>query len=263
MEAGVAEFLTEFARYLVAAGIPSPRFSALARMAYFTAASRSGRFSNSRLNQSAVAAMTGLTRVQVRDFAKTKKPRLKARTDRIETLIGGWMTDAAFLTAESRPRKLSTTGRSAAFGRLVRKYGGDVPTRSILRELARNDLVKVTDGHVSLNARARQTFGQSQLKHLSHALTQLIESSSASLHKDRPIQSMMSEIAYPSASPKGKVLVQRKFSAGLKSFAEDLRATGTTASIEAPNKDGSIRSLTRTRILLITEETTSDDSISK
>jgi hypothetical protein len=262
-EARVAEFLSAFAQYLVAAGISIPRFSALTRIAYFTAASRNARFGNHRLNQSAVAAMTGLTRVQVRKFATAKKKGLRGRSDRIDNVIAGWMTDAIFVTAGSRPRRLSRRGRGASFSRLVRKYGGDVPTQSILREMLRNKLVTVRGDHVCLNASASQTLGQSQLGHLARALALLLGTTSIpSRNQDSP-HSLIGEIVYPSASLKGRIVMQKKISAGLKSFISDLHAAGTAASLEAPQTSGSNSSLTRTRVLLITEELTPDSLVSK
>src|SRR5688572_22924849 len=96
VEATLVEFMTEFARHLVAAGIPSARFCGIARVAYFAAATEHARFSNDRLNQSAVAAMTGLTRSQVRRFAKQSSPSAPSSRDRLGVLIDGWSTDASF-----------------------------------------------------------------------------------------------------------------------------------------------------------------------
>src|SRR5688572_27036192 len=87
VEEAVAELLSELARYLVAAGVPFPRFAGISRFAFFTAASQSAKFGNDRLNQSAIAAMTGLTRVQVREFAKQLTPELPHTKDRLEDVI--------------------------------------------------------------------------------------------------------------------------------------------------------------------------------
>jgi hypothetical protein len=126
----VTQFLAEFAKHLLAAGLSYSQFAALAQIAFFRAASESATFRNRRINYSAVAAMTGLTRVQVRELARDGSVTSSARRDRIAKIIEGWTTDVSFLKADSSPKSLNIGSRAGGFGDLVRKYGGDIPPRA-------------------------------------------------------------------------------------------------------------------------------------
>src|SRR5262245_40832071 len=99
--------MTEFARYLVAAGVSNSQFTAISRLAYFRAASHDAKFRNEKINQSALAAMTGLTRSQVRALLKQADGSVQEKSsDRIGRLLDGWTLDPAFVTASYSPRSL-------------------------------------------------------------------------------------------------------------------------------------------------------------
>jgi hypothetical protein len=253
-DADVTEFMSEFARYLVAAGVTSSRFARITRLAFFKAASESAKFTNSRMNRSALAAMTGLTRVQVREFAQTEIPSSKGRSDQVERVIRGWNSDAAFATPKGMPRPLTTVGKDSSFGLLVRKYGGDLPARSILREMVRNGLVTVKGKYVHLNRRDRQTKGQAHLQQLSLVLAQLLRKSASASGRTLSIRTIVRETSYTSPSPKGRALMQRKSMQGIQAFVHELQAAGTAASIETPRTKRQKSLTTRTRIMVLTEE---------
>lgn len=256
----VTEFMCEFACLLVAAGLTSTRFFDIARLAYFRAASLDAKFRNNRTNQSAVAAMTGLTRVQVRAFAKEMGPSGPSKPDRIQNMIRGWQTDEVFATSNYSPRRLSTGSKNGSFGQLVRRYGGDVPTRSILREMTRTGLVTVRGGFVYLNQRARQTRGEAKLQHLSQVLAQLIRQSGPARDRAYSLRAMIREVTYPSASPKGRAVLQKKSGEGLRAFMSELTAAGYAASIETPPTGTRTTRVTRSRVLILTEELDPNDS---
>jgi Family of unknown function (DUF6502) len=246
--------MSEFARYLLSAGVTSSRFARVARLAYFRAASNGSKFRNSRLNQSAVAAMTGLTRVEVRSFAKFERSNATARPDRITRIVIGWSTDIAFLTNDSLPRRLRIGGRRSDFAELVQRYGGDLPARSVLRELERNGLVTVKADSVQLNDWSRRTTGQIRLKQIVQCLTQLLDQGSVSSENATPLRTLLKEVTYPTSSPKGRALVQRKSLERLRSFVGELQAAGMAASVETPPSRGRSTKKVRTRVLVITEE---------
>jgi hypothetical protein len=246
--------MSEFARYLIAAGVTNSRFSRIARQALFRAASESARFRNSRLNQSAVAAMTGLTRVQVRQFAQADSTTINRRPDYIERIIKAWNTDPAFTTSNYVPRRLSVSGKHASFGGLVRKYGGDIPTRSILREMVRNELVAIKGQYVYLAQRVRQTKSQARLQHISLVLARLLKKSGVSSDFASPLRPLIMEVTYPSTSSKGRAVLQRKSTEGLRAFLSELQASGIAASMETPPSRRHKALVTRARIVIITDE---------
>ena len=148
------DFLSAFAEFLLAAGIKNSQFAAMMRLAFFQAASASAKLGNERINQSSVAAMTGLTRPQVRKFAQQTLPALPVRPDRIEKVVDGWTSDPRFADGKRGPSRLLISGRGDTFQSLVRKYGGDLPHKAILREMLRHELVSIRDGCVSLDRKS-------------------------------------------------------------------------------------------------------------
>lgn len=246
--------MSEFARYLVAAGVTNSRFARISRRAFFQAASENAKFTNSRMNRSALAAMTGLTRAQVRELAQTQQPGRKGRSDQIEKVIKGWSTDASFATSNSSPRPLAITGKDSQFVQLVRKYGGDLPARSILREVVRSGLATVKGKYIYLSRSGRLTKGQAQLRQLSVVLARLLKKSTSSSESTLSLRSTLGETSYLSPSPKGRALMHRKSVEGLQSFLRELQAAGAAASIETPPSKKQKSQKTRTRIMLLTEE---------
>jgi hypothetical protein len=254
VEAEVVEFLSAYAQYLLAAGIANTRLASLARLAYFKAASARARFGNERLNQSAVAAMTGLTRVQVRQFAKQSLPAPPRTRDRLDSLVEGWRTDLAFLTPHHEPRRLSVKSGPRSFDRLVRLYGGDIPARSVLRELERHGIATVKGGFVSLNYIARQTPEESRLSRVSRILSSLLnspESLPTSLSLPRSINV---EVTYPAVSEVGRRMVQRRFAESLQTFMAGLKEIGLAASSDFPASRKKKRGVTRAKLVLVAED---------
>lgn len=250
----VVDFLSEFAHCLVAAGITNQRLVGMVRLAFFRAASANAKFSNARLNQSDVAAMTGLTRLQVRQFAKQSSPTPSEKPDRIENVIDGWTADTSFTTPTHSPKRLRITGRGSTFNLLVKKYGGDIPHRAILREMQRHGYVTVRDGFVSLKRIARKTRDESRLHRLSSALADLLRRSSAGQSALSPLRTINIEISYPSTSDRGRVLLHKRTAEGLSAFLARIQAAGVAASIESPPSARQKGKISRTRVLLLTED---------
>jgi hypothetical protein len=250
----VIAFMSEFARHLVAAGITSSRFADISRNAFYKAASVDARFRNKRLNQSAVAAMTGLTRVQVREFSQQERAAPRAKPSRVESVVKGWSLDPAFLTASFRPKRLSIGRRNANFSTLVRKYGGDVPARSVLRELVRAGCVTVRGRFVSLKPDVGRTPGQTRLEYLSQSLVGLLGESSHCSGSAHPFQALNREVLYSATSTKGRILIQQRSARSLDALMAELKAAGDAASIESPPKSARKGLVTRTRVVLLSEE---------
>jgi hypothetical protein len=254
IDSNVVEFLSGFARNLIAAGITLPRFDGIARLAFFNAASTKAKFGNNRLNHSAVAAMTGLTRLQVRQFAKQADPPLTSKRDRIDNVVDGWSSDGAFITHNNLPRRLRLTGSGNTFGALVRKYGGDVPPRSMLRELERQGYVTLGETYVSLKRGATQTRDEARLRRISRALADLLGANEAGAASPSPLRTLALEVSYPASSDRGRAHLQRRAAEGLKVFLAGLQAAGVAASLESPPGRRQKGRVTRSRVVLVTEE---------
>jgi hypothetical protein len=245
-------FLAAFAEFLLAAGIKSPRFAAMMRLAFFRAASDSAKLGNYRINQSSVAAMTGLTRVQVRKFARQNQPVVPAKPDRIEKVVDGWTTDPWFATRTGGPRRIPISGRGATFRSLVRKYGGDLPHRAVLREMLRRNLVSSREGLVSLRPAVRRTREEAQLAILARSLTDLLKG--PRVIAPAALRTFNLEVSYPSASEKGRLLLHKRTSERLSAFLASIEASGVAASVDSPARNRQSVKLCRTRVMLVTED---------
>ncbi len=251
----IVEFMTEFARFLVAAGIPRTKFSRMVEFAYFQAASQDARFRNNRLNQSAVAAMTGLTRSQVRTMLKRQRSALEKTNDRIDRIIATWTSDAEYITAAFAPRRLRLIGPIPSFTTLVDKVGGDIPSRSILRELERQNFVSVDGRHVSLTRAAHSEHKTRSLRQLSSALARLLCTSGDVARDGSPLRAVTMEVNYPAQSSAGRILMQRRLAKSMKAFMADVEAAGAAVAMEAPSSAKNAKSRkSLAKILLITHE---------
>jgi len=253
-ESHVVDLMAELAKYLIAAGVSSNRFSAMSRLAYFFAASDQARFSNDRVNQSAVAAMTGLTRTQVRQFAKQLRPKTQEKRERLDVVLEGWVTDPAFTTAQLSPRSLSIAGRGNSFSALARKYGGDLPAKSLLRELTRHGFVTQRAGKVSLTPGAARSRQEYRLRFVAKLLANLIRTEYTDPRLAMSSRGVNLEIQYPASSEKGRILVQRRAEAGLKNFLSGLEEIGRAAAMSSPPSAARKRRVTRARVVLVTED---------
>lgn len=253
-DSAILSLLNELARQLVAAGISYPRFDAMVRLAYFQSASSRARFGNNRVNQSAVAAMTGLTRVEVRQFAKQLHPEPPKTRDRMDVLLEGWLTDPAFTAANGAPKRLRVRGSGNNFPALVRMYGGDISARALLRELQRHKVVTAREGYVSINKSARRTREEIRLEHLSKAIAVHLAVSSSEERAKTSLRAINLEVNYPSTSDKGRAALNKRVTQNLKLFLASLEAAGTAASIDSPPPKSRRQHTTRTRVLLTTEE---------
>lgn len=254
IELEVIDFLSEYARYLIDAGATYPRLSALMRLALFKAAASRAIFGNKKLNQSAVAAMTGLTRVQVRKLAREDTSAARENRDRLESVIDGWVTDSSFVTPGGRPKRLRLGGGSKSFGELVRRYGGDVPPKALLREMLRNGYIDVVDDHVSLRKSVRRSREENRLKRLSSTLAALIRYAEDDVSPVSALRSMSVQVTHPVTSERGRALLSRRIDEGLRAFAERVQAAGMVAAMEAPPVGRRKGAVSRTRIVLLAED---------
>lgn len=254
LDIAVIDFMSEFMRYLIAAGVTNSSFSNMARIAYFNAASVDARFPNQRINQSALAATTGLTRVQVREYVRRGTAASIVKGDRVDKVLEAWSTDPAFATSRYRPRQLRISGKGNTFHCLVRRYGGDVPPRSVLRVLLRNGLVIVDRDMVRIKPRARQSQDAFRLTQMIQLLVSVLKSPPPTSSARSPIRSTSLDVTYSATSAKGRILLQQRFAKSLRAFGEDLRAAGIATSVESPAPITQRHWKTRSRIVLISED---------
>ncbi len=130
--------LTPIVQLLLDAGINTHQLAQYVRGLAVTECSARLVQSGQKPSVSQIAAATGLARSEVRQHLAnqlsvrqlaTIAPR---RTDRVLT---AWRSEPEFLKPDGQPQPLRYTGTSPNFRELVRKHGGDIPPRAMLKEM--------------------------------------------------------------------------------------------------------------------------------
>lgn len=147
---------------LIRNGVMHREFSELCKSVYVEMASRDFGLQGRPTNVSRMALLTGLDRKEikrVKDAMKEAKPVARRNQDRLSRVLSGWYQDPDFATAKGKPRKLKPEGKGATFATLCRRYGGDVPAVTLLRELKRVGAVAETSsGQVAARHRYYMPF---------------------------------------------------------------------------------------------------------
>lgn len=100
-----------------------------------------------RLNYSRVAAMSGLTRKEVRQLLQENEAnsgisQQNPSRQRTARVIHGWRTDPQYLDESGAPAVLPMSGDQVSFYLLVKRYAGDVTPVSVLKELERTGSIR-------------------------------------------------------------------------------------------------------------------------
>jgi hypothetical protein len=101
-------------------------------------------------NLARIALLTGLDRKEVARVKNKLGRGAEAATpqhqqDRIARVLSGWHQDGDYVDDYGIPRALPIEGPAPSYEDLVKRYGGDVPAVTILRELKRTGAVREND----------------------------------------------------------------------------------------------------------------------
>lgn len=102
-------------------------------------------------NVSRIAAVTGLTRVEVTRILHDQAgvPEPATGTHRAERVLQGWWTDPHFTDKAGEPRRLPLLGTQRSFAALAKEYGGDINHAAVLKALLHVKAVRqLADGSV-------------------------------------------------------------------------------------------------------------------
>lgn len=158
----IQEFLEVLAPVLSSHGITPVTIAGLAKNALVASAARTSRMATGRINQSKVAAVTGLSRAEVRRRL-VASPRLLPSAlialDRSARVLAGWFRDPLFLDRNGKPKSLPLRSSATSFAELVRLHSGDIPPRVVLEQLKERGMVRVRANVVSLKSKPRSLSG--------------------------------------------------------------------------------------------------------
>lgn len=131
--------LLPIVKLMLRCGLGCPEFIAIAKTVFVQAASDDYGLRGRPTNVSRIAAMTGLSRKEVRKIRSEKwserwTPDMEVTP--ANTVLHYWHFDPLFAESVGCPRPLRSDGPSS-FALLVRKYAGDIPAGAIRKELIR------------------------------------------------------------------------------------------------------------------------------
>ena len=212
--------LLPICKILIKRGLGAGELIEAAKVAYLEAAVNEVAPSGARINVSRLSVVTGLTRKEIAALlhrqanqTTTRAPK-RSLQQRALRVLHGWTVDHTFQRANGRPADLPLRGEQPSFALLVKRYGGDVTSISVLRELERMKAVTMTSG-------PRVKFRRQSIVSTAHAAQQMAEF--ARLFKD--FADTLRQVAEPKvpppffgfkdftvASPHQAALFQRTFS---------------------------------------------------
>jgi hypothetical protein len=160
VEQSLVDLLDVLASLLIQFDITPARVSEIVRTSFVKAgASLASKKHSSRPHVARVAALTGLTRSEVKRIVMDN---YSVRPGGIETaprtlrVLSGWKASKRY-TARGRPRNLKVDGAAPSFKSLCKEFSGDIPHMAILTELLSSGLVRVRSlrGATTVSVRRR------------------------------------------------------------------------------------------------------------
>ncbi|MDH3451617.1 MAG: DUF6502 family protein [Gammaproteobacteria bacterium] len=131
------KLLYPLVRVLLRNGVSYGVFAELARKVFVDVAFNEFAQEGRKQTISRVAALTGLTRKEVKRLMELEQAgdaSTHQRFNRAVRVISGWLNDARFHDAGGDPAPLPVEGENS-FATLVREFSGDVPTQAMLSVL--------------------------------------------------------------------------------------------------------------------------------
>lgn len=165
-------------RLLVRGGIGIDQLVRAAKGAYLRSAIQAVAREDGRVNISHLSVATGMTRKEVSALLSDGDTKVavtqKSGQQRALRVLRGWLTDPRFQNRDGRPDELRYRGAKKSFDLLVKLYGGDVTSRSVLRELERMEIVDVS-GTGALRLRRSRSHKSAQVHYELSELAKLFD----------------------------------------------------------------------------------------
>lgn len=162
------------------------QLNSVSRVLLVRGLAREAKLRNGRVNQSQIAAATGLSRAEVKRCLTEPIERYGDQrflaSSKAEQVILGWLNDKRYCARPGRPTVLRYSGSGVSFVNLVREFGGDVPPRAMALELKRRGLVQLSADQIRLKARSpsNSTHGGVKMDAQINAIRTLVASIGAS-----------------------------------------------------------------------------------
>jgi hypothetical protein len=140
-------------------GITYKDLVTLCKQLYVEVATKEFGIRGRETNLSRVAILTGIDRKEVARIKDSLHYNEESETtqhhqDRLTRILSGWHLDPDYLDKTGKPLIIPINGEHISFAQLARKYGGDIPSSAVLKELKTNNIVEEdTAGNVKVMKR--------------------------------------------------------------------------------------------------------------
>jgi Family of unknown function (DUF6502) len=131
-------------------GITYKELVILSKQLYVQVAAKEFGIRGRDTNLSRIAILTGINRKEAARIKEELKNNddpdpAQQNQDRMTRVLIGWHRDLDFIDETGKPLIISFDGEAPSFTLLARRYGGDIPATTLLKELKRAQAVLVND----------------------------------------------------------------------------------------------------------------------
>lgn len=148
-ERALSLLLRPLARFALRHALKIQEISEFAKRALVEEAAKElGQHEQGKRIVSRISAMTGIHRRDVMRILQT--PQTVTPQSLIRKVVGAWIGDRRFHNQDAAARALTCEGADSEFALLVNSVSRDLNPYTVLRELERANMVKRSDGKISL-----------------------------------------------------------------------------------------------------------------
>ncbi|MEX0977169.1 MAG: DUF6502 family protein [Woeseia sp.] len=232
-------------RILLRHGISFAEFAEIVKAVYVEIAVTDFKVEGKRGTKSRIAVISGLTRKEVSrviELAGAENQGGKSNLNRVARVLAGWHTDPDFIGPYGMPLEIryeDSAPNVVTFSNLVRRYSGDMSSRSMLDELVRVGAVVETEpGWLKVLRRVYepQTLAQDNFERVGEVVKNFVDTVDFNLQKEALGAGRFERIVY---SPEGiRNEDMYKFNLYVKERCQALleEIDNWIAQLELPNK---------------------------
>lgn len=137
-------------------GITYKEFAEIGKQLFVDIAADEYGLQGRKTNMARVALITGLERKEVKRLVTQERTQANTswKPDRMSRLLTIWHENEQYTDAKGQPLEIPIDGNTPSFNQLVKDYGGDVATITIMREFLRSQtIVEVRPGILQVKER--------------------------------------------------------------------------------------------------------------
>lgn len=146
----VLKILRPLIAILLRNGMSYGHFDELVKKSYVDVAFDEFQIAGKKQTVSRVAALTGLTRKEVKRLYEIEKIDSKQKYNRATKVISGWLTDSQFCAQTNQPNALTFDEGEHSFSQLVKRYSGDIPSKAMLDLLIAAGNINIENNKIKL-----------------------------------------------------------------------------------------------------------------